>query len=270
MKNYTIFAFTLILVCAPNLSANAFSIHDGKGHFGKTMNNLEGNSRISSRNPIILAQHRSHRSKAKRHHRSHRRHIQRNYYIYDFLRTPKVIIRPRFKRYSYYMDSTSNQNYPSRCSYLLGYSQRRMLPPGWTVNEFNAEVSSCRTAYYPTFPEESIPQGSPLPQYPTPPSVPPSPSFYSDSKTCRLRAYQVAEGGIGLDKTIEGGLIGGALGAAAGAAIGAAAGDPGKGAAIGAAAGGFGGAVINNFEASQEYKAVFRNCMRNRGHEVLL
>lgn len=88
-----------------------------------------------------------------------------------------------------------------------------------------------------------------------------------DTEECRQLAIQ-ASGSTGR-QAAEGGLVGGLLGAAAGAAIGAAAGSAGKGAAIGAATAGLGGGIARGFQTQSQFKRVFDQCMRNRGHTVL-
>ena len=66
------------------------------------------------------------------------------------------------------------------------------------------------------------------------------------------------------------GVAGGALiGAAAGALIGVAVGSPGAGAAIGATAGGAGGGVYKAATTDDQFKASYRRCMRQRGHNVV-
>ncbi len=88
-----------------------------------------------------------------------------------------------------------------------------------------------------------------------------------DENECRAIAQRAS--GYTPQEVAKGTVVGGLLGAAAGAAIGAALGSPGKGAAVGAAAGGFGGGTRQGMQAEARYKQVFRNCMRNRGHNVL-
>ena len=88
-----------------------------------------------------------------------------------------------------------------------------------------------------------------------------------DEAECRQLALQASGGTV--KETAKGTLVGGLLGAAGGAAIGAATGNPGKGAAIGAAAGGIGGGAYKGISAEGDFKQAFRNCMRNRGHNVI-
>ncbi|HZP40806.1 MAG TPA: glycine zipper family protein [Candidatus Binatia bacterium] len=87
-----------------------------------------------------------------------------------------------------------------------------------------------------------------------------------DEAECRRIAEQSAGTA---QKTVVGAAVGGLIGAAGGAAIGAAAGNPGMGAAVGAATGGVGGGGYEGLSAEERFKRVFRNCMRNRGHNVL-
>lgn len=89
-----------------------------------------------------------------------------------------------------------------------------------------------------------------------------------DKTECRDLALQASQGG-GVAKGAEGALGGAALGATAGVLLGAITGSPGAGAATGAIIGGIGGAVLQGPEAESQYKRVFTNCMRNRGHRVL-
>jgi uncharacterized protein YcfJ len=88
-----------------------------------------------------------------------------------------------------------------------------------------------------------------------------------DEAQCRQIAQQSAGGTA--QETGKGAAMGGLFGAALGAAIGAAAGNPGEGAAIGAAAGGFGGGARGASKSGDQFKQVFVNCMRGRGHNVL-
>ncbi len=88
-----------------------------------------------------------------------------------------------------------------------------------------------------------------------------------DEADCRELARRASGGTV--QQTATGGVVGGLIGAAAGAAIGAATGNAGKGAAIGAASGGVGGGAYKGIEADSNYKAAYRDCMRNRGHNVL-
>jgi uncharacterized protein YcfJ len=92
-------------------------------------------------------------------------------------------------------------------------------------------------------------------------------SISRDQADCRELARQ-ASGGAAAE-TAKGAIVGGLIGAAGGAAIGAIAGEPGTGAAVGAAAGGLGAGTYKGLSADEAYKAAYRDCMRNRGHNVL-
>lgn len=87
-----------------------------------------------------------------------------------------------------------------------------------------------------------------------------------DQNECRMLAKEAASTGTETAKGVAGGAL---LGAAAGAAIGAVAGNPGGGAAIGAAAGGIGGGANQGYDADNQYKRAYINCLRNRGHNVV-
>lgn len=88
-----------------------------------------------------------------------------------------------------------------------------------------------------------------------------------DIAECKQLASQ-ASGGTAKETAIGAG-VGGLIGAAGGAVVGAFTGNPAAGAAIGAAAGGFGGAAKQGFSAEEEYKRAYKNCMRNRGQNVV-
>lgn len=88
-----------------------------------------------------------------------------------------------------------------------------------------------------------------------------------DEYECR----QIADQGSGgtLMQGAKGAAIGGLVGAAGGAALGAIAGDAGKGAAIGAAVGGIGAGAQQGYSAQSDKNRIYKNCLRNRGHNVL-
>ncbi len=88
-----------------------------------------------------------------------------------------------------------------------------------------------------------------------------------DVAECQQLARQ-ASGGTATE-TAKGAAVGGLLGAASGAAIGAISGDAGTGAAYGAAIGGIGGGAKQGFQAEDQYKRAYINCMRHRGHYVV-
>jgi outer membrane lipoprotein SlyB len=88
-----------------------------------------------------------------------------------------------------------------------------------------------------------------------------------DMAECKELALQ-ASGGT-LQESAKGAGVGGLIGGAGGAAIGAITGSPGTGAAIGAAAGGIGGAAQQGLESETRFKNAYRNCLRQRGHQVI-
>lgn len=77
-----------------------------------------------------------------------------------------------------------------------------------------------------------------------------------------------ASGGTGME-TAKGAGVGALLGGATGAAIGAIAGSPGTGAAIGATAGAMGGGTKMGIDSEDQFKRAYKNCLRNRGHNVI-
>ena len=92
-----------------------------------------------------------------------------------------------------------------------------------------------------------------------------------DMEECRALALRTS-GTTGQQAT-QGAVQGGLLGAAGGAAIGGIAGGSwsgaGTGAALGAVAGGLVGGVSRSREADQQFQRAFRNCLRQRGHNVI-
>jgi len=88
-----------------------------------------------------------------------------------------------------------------------------------------------------------------------------------DQWECRELAMQTS--GTRTGAATRGAVRGGAVGAAGGAALGAAFGNAGRGAAVGAAAGGIGRGVQQSNAAEAEFRRVFSNCLRSRGHNVL-
>jgi len=86
-----------------------------------------------------------------------------------------------------------------------------------------------------------------------------------DASECQQLANESSVGKGVATEGLTGALIGGALGAATGAIVG----NPATGAALGGTIGGIGGATKGGIEADQTYKRIYRNCMHNRGHNVL-
>lgn len=100
------------------------------------------------------------------------------------------------------------------------------------------------------------PYGDPNPHY-----------LQQDMAECQQLARQ-ASGGTATE-TAKGAAVGGLIGAASGATLGAITGNPGTGAAYGATAGGIGGGARQGFQAEDQYKRAYINCLRHRGHYVV-
>ena len=92
-----------------------------------------------------------------------------------------------------------------------------------------------------------------------------------DMEECRALALR-SSGTTG-EQATSGAVQGGLLGAAGGAAIGGVAGGSwsgaGRGAAIGAVAGSLVGGVTRSRETEKQFQQAFRNCLRQRGHNVI-
>ena len=88
----------------------------------------------------------------------------------------------------------------------------------------------------------------------------------ADEAECRELAQQGAHTG---KQVGEGALEGAAVGVLAGAALGAIGGDAGEGAAIGTTAGATSGGVAMARDSNADFKHIFTNCLRERGHPVL-
>ena len=87
-----------------------------------------------------------------------------------------------------------------------------------------------------------------------------------DEAECR----ELAKSGAGSAKqTATGAAEGAAVGALAGAVLGAIAGDAGTGAAIGATSGATSGGTSMARDSNADFKRIFSNCLRERGHTVL-
>ena len=71
------------------------------------------------------------------------------------------------------------------------------------------------------------------------------------------------------EESVKGAIIGGGIGMIGGALFGGLSGHPVEGAMVGATAGGFAGGVSQGMNAEQRYIHAYRNCMRNRGHNVI-
>ena len=88
-----------------------------------------------------------------------------------------------------------------------------------------------------------------------------------DTEECRALARS-ASGDTG-GQAAQGLAVGAMAGAAGGALFGAILGKPGTGAALGAAAGGIGGGAMSAGRTNEEFQRAFKNCMRQRGHNVI-
>ncbi len=88
-----------------------------------------------------------------------------------------------------------------------------------------------------------------------------------DMYECEGLAHQASRG-VG-NEAAKGALVGGGIGALGGAIIGGLSGHPGEGAIVGATAGGLAGGVSQGMNADQRFIHAYRNCMRNRGHNVI-
>lgn len=88
----------------------------------------------------------------------------------------------------------------------------------------------------------------------------------SDEAACRQLAKQGAHTG---KQVGEGALEGAAVGVLAGAALGAIGGDAGMGAEMGTAAGATEGGVAMARDSNADFKRIFTNCLRERGHPAL-
>jgi len=88
-----------------------------------------------------------------------------------------------------------------------------------------------------------------------------------DQFECKRLANQASGGTV--SETFMGAATGAVVGAAGGAITGAFLGNPAMGAAVGAAAGGFGGGAGMGFNAENQFKISYKNCMRHRGHAVM-
>lgn len=88
-----------------------------------------------------------------------------------------------------------------------------------------------------------------------------------DQWECRELAVQTSGSTTG--SAARGAVQGGVVGAAGGAAVGAILGNAGRGAALGAAAGGIGRGAQQASASDAQFQQAFRNCLRNRGHNVI-
>ena len=87
-----------------------------------------------------------------------------------------------------------------------------------------------------------------------------------DLYECEALAHQAGRVG---DESVKGALVGGGIGAVGGAILGGLSGHPVQGALVGATAGGLAGGVSQGMNADQRFIYAYRNCMSNRGHNVI-
>lgn len=87
-----------------------------------------------------------------------------------------------------------------------------------------------------------------------------------DEAECR----EIAQKGAATNKeTARGAAEGAAVGVLAGAALGAIGGSPGVGAMAGASSGAVGGGASMARDSNSDFKRIFTNCLKERGHPAL-
>jgi hypothetical protein len=87
-----------------------------------------------------------------------------------------------------------------------------------------------------------------------------------DLYECEGLAYHASRVG---ESTARGAIVGGGIGMIGGALLGGLSGRPVEGAMVGATAGGLAGGVSQGVNADQRFMHAYRNCMINRGHNVI-
>jgi hypothetical protein len=87
-----------------------------------------------------------------------------------------------------------------------------------------------------------------------------------DLYECESLAHQASRVG---DEAVKGGLVGGGIGMLGGLMLGGLSGRPVEGAMAGATVGGLAGGVSQGANADQRFVHAYRNCMINRGHNVI-
>jgi len=87
-----------------------------------------------------------------------------------------------------------------------------------------------------------------------------------DMYECEALAHQASRVG---EESVKGALVGGGIGMVGGVLLGAITGRPVQGAMIGATAGGVAGGASQGMNADQRFVHAYRNCMINRGHNVI-
>lgn len=71
------------------------------------------------------------------------------------------------------------------------------------------------------------------------------------------------------EESVKGAIVGGGIGMLGGAILGSFSGHPVQGAMVGATVGGLAGGVSQGANADQRFIHAYRNCMANRGHNVI-
>jgi uncharacterized protein YcfJ len=87
-----------------------------------------------------------------------------------------------------------------------------------------------------------------------------------DLYECEALAHRASRVG---EESAKGAIVGGGIGAVGGALLGALSGRPGQGAVVGATVGALAGGVSQGANADQRFIYAYRNCMSNRGHNVI-
>ena len=87
-----------------------------------------------------------------------------------------------------------------------------------------------------------------------------------DLYECEGLAHQASRVG---EESVKGAVVGGGIGMVGGALLGSLSGRPVSGAMAGATIGGLAGGVSQGMNADQRFVHAYRNCMRNRGHNVI-
>lgn len=99
-----------------------------------------------------------------------------------------------------------------------------------------------------------------------PQSVEDTAEYNNDVTDCRA----IASGNTNTAASVaKGGLISGAIGTATGTLLGLIYGDTVRGLTTGAVIGGVSGGVGGAVNSQREYEAIFKNCLRGRGYNIL-
>jgi len=167
----------------------------------------------------------------KKHHKKHKKHTRHKHYQ----ELPK---------------------WAHECGLPPGLAKQHKMPPGWE--------KKCRSGkryyeYEDEFRRDVYSGGQVGRNHPSYQTV-----YEMDAADCKVngihRSGNIAEGAA------KGAVYGVLIGAATGAIIGSSHGDAGGGAVAGAAGGAVGGALLGGILASRDYKDIYGDCMRRRGH----